>query len=230
MIRRIVCCTVVMVAILGGGRPARAGDAATPPDFNGEWRLDAKHSDMPQRPGPGGSERGGEMGRGGWGGGGGGGGGRGGWGGGGRGGHEGRHGGGEGESGESKSSDGDPSSHNDTGRSGARPVRLPELMHVTETASIVSFEDSSGAVLREIATVPAEADTFTHAPGAEHVSGQWQDGKLVIQRTGPRESKITETISLKDDGKSLLIDTKVESGGDMPSREIKRVYNRVSQT
>jgi hypothetical protein len=101
-------------------------------------------------------------------------------------------------------------------------------MHVTQTAVVVSFADSSGTVLREVAEVPAEADTLPHAPGAEHLSGQWKGSKLVIQRTGPRDSKITETISLENKGKSLKIDTKIEAGGDRPSREFKRVYNRVS--
>jgi hypothetical protein len=82
-------------------------------------------------------------------------------------------------------------------------------MRVTQTAATVSFEDSSGAVIREVA-------------------GKWKGDKLVIQRTGPRDSKITETISLQDKGKSLLIDTKFEPSGEMPSREFKRVYSRVT--
>ena len=101
-------------------------------------------------------------------------------------------------------------------------------MRVTQTAATVSFEDSSGAVLREVAAGSTGADTFADAPGAEHLSGKWKGDKLVIQRTGPRDSKITETISLQDKGKSLLIDTKFEPSGEMPSREFKRVYNRVT--
>jgi hypothetical protein len=101
-------------------------------------------------------------------------------------------------------------------------------MHVTQSATVVSFADSSGAVLREVAEVPAEADSLPHAPGAEHLSGQWKGGKLVIQRTGPRDSKITETISLENKGRSLQIETKIEPCGERPSREFKRVYNRAS--
>jgi len=193
MNRHVVFCSFLMVAVLSAGKPARAGEPAGPPDLNGDWRLDPKHSDNPQRAG--GSFGGG----------------------GGGGMRMGRHGGGGGWRG------GDAS-----GSAVGRPVRLPDLMHVTQTAAVVSFADSSGAVLREVSEVPADADTLPHARGAEHLSGQWKGGKLVIQRTGPRDSKITETISLENKGKSLQIDTKIEPGGDRPSREFKRVYDRVS--
>ncbi|HYQ89966.1 MAG TPA: hypothetical protein VEU09_10120 [Candidatus Binatia bacterium] len=219
MNRQVVFCSFLMVAVLSAGRPARAGEPTGPPDLTGDWRLDPKHSDTPQRPGGGfggGGGGGGRMGRRGGGGGGGG------WG--GRGGGR-RAGGGEGGSGERGAGEngGDPSMS-----AAGRPVRLPDLMHVTQSPVVVSFADSSGTVLREVADVPAEADTLPHAPGAEHLSGQWKGSKLVIQRTGPRDSKITETISLENKGKSLQIDTKIESGGERPSREFKRVYNRVS--
>jgi hypothetical protein len=225
MTRRILFCAAVMATALVGRSAARAEDA--PPDFTGDWRLDAKHSDLP--PTPGGGAEGQRGRRGGWGGGGGtDGGGRGGWGGGGMGGggwggRGSRHGGG------GPRSD-DPAGREGGSRSTGRPARFPDLMHVTETGTLVSFEDSAGAVVREVATVPAEADTFARAPGADHVAGQWKGEKLVVQRTGPMNSKVTETMWLKDKGKSLEIDTKLESSGDMPSRELKRVYNRVTQT
>ncbi len=224
MTRQVVFCSFLMVAILSGGKPARAGESAGPPDLTGAWRLDPKHSDMPQRPGGGGFGRGGGGGRmgrsgghGGWGGGAGGGG----W-----GGHGGgRRGGGEGGPGESGAGE---NGGDQAGGAVGRPVRLPDLMHVTQTAAVVSFADTSGVVVREVAEVPAEADTLPHAPGAEHLSGQWKGSKLVIQRSGPRDSKVVETISLQDKGKSLQIDTKIEPGGGRPSREFKRVYNRVT--
>ncbi len=221
--QRMVLCSVAIAGILVAGRFAHAGGSTTPPDFTGEWKLDAKHSDAPGMSGAG--PRGG----GGWGGGRGGhmGGGMGGGGMGGGGGWGGRHrrGGDEGTSGS-----GDPSRRDPGSEASGRPARLPDFMHVTQTATLVSFEDSSGAVVREIATVAAAADTFTHAPGALHVSGRWDKDKLIVEHAGPRDSKITETLWLKDDGKTLVIDNKFESNGDMPSREFKRVYTKVTQT
>jgi len=184
---------------------AVAGDKEQKPDLTGEWRLDAQRSDMPQRP-PGGGG-GGYGGRGGYGGGGGGG-----W-----GGHEGGGGGGHGPGAEAGASGG-PS---------GRPMRLPDFMHVTMTPALVSFEDSTGAVVREVATVSAAADTFAHAPGALHVAGEWKGDKLVIEREGPR-GKVTETLSLEDKGATLVLKTRMESNGDMPSREFKRVYRKVT--
>jgi hypothetical protein len=207
-----------MAAACCAAGSARAEDAKGPPDLTGEWRLDPKHSDTPQQHsgGGGGEHMHGGGSQGGWGGGGGGGG----WSGHGGGHH---HGGGYGES----SGQGHPS---DPSATGARPARLPDLMHVTETADIVSFEDSGGAVIREVATVPAAADTFAHAPGADHVLGQWKGDKLIIEHAGPHDSKITETVSLQSDGKSLLIDVKVDSGDSSGPREYKRVYDRVTQS
>ena len=199
---------VAAVGMLGMWSAARAEDKDQKPDMTGVWRLDAQRSDMPQRP-PGGA--------GGWGGGGGGYG----WGGGGGGGHH-HEGGGDGGGGGRPP--GGEASSSDPGH--PRPVRLPDLMHVTATATLVSVEDSTGAVLEEIATVSAEADTFAHAPGAPHIAGQWKGDKLIIERQGPR-GKVTETISLEDKGASLVFHTKMESSGDMPSREFKRVYRRV---
>jgi hypothetical protein len=96
------------------------------------------------------------------------------------------------------------------GSAAGRAGRLPDLMRVAQTGTTVSFEDSAGVAVRE--------DT-----------GEWKGDKLVVHRAGPRDSKITETISLEDKGKSLKIDTKIESsGGDMSPREFKRVYSRAT--
>jgi hypothetical protein len=193
--------SVAALALLPAGMAA-AGDKDQKPDMTGEWRLDAQHSDMPQRP-PGGGGGGGGYGGGGWGGGG--------------HHHEGGGGGGRPPGGEASASGG-PS---------ARPVRLPDLMHVTMTPELVSFEDSTGTVLQEVATVSAAADTFVHAPGAMHIPGEWKGDKLVIEREGPR-GKVTETISLEDKGATLVLKTRMESSGDMPAREFKRVYRKVT--
>ena len=209
MIRRTIFCSVAIVAALVSGRPSNAADATTPPDLNGDWKFDAKHSDQPQHQGYGGMGAG--MG------------GHGSWGGhGGSGGHGGWHGGG---SGEGPPHGGDPSHSG-----GGRPPRLPDYMHITQTSTVVSFEDSAGAVLREVATVPAEADTFSRAAGALHVPGRWDKDKLVVEHSGPHDSKVVETLSLKDGGKTLVIDDKIESNGDRPAFEIKRVYTKVTNT
>jgi hypothetical protein len=101
-------------------------------------------------------------------------------------------------------------------------------MHVTQTASVVSFEDSSGTVLQEITTLGGAKDTLSHAPKAQVLTGEWKSDKLQVQRPGRGEMKMTETISLEDKGDLLVIRTKIESSGDLPAREFKRAYRRVT--
>ena len=101
-------------------------------------------------------------------------------------------------------------------------------MHVTQTAAVVSFEDTTGNVLREVATVPAEADTFARAPGAHRRGIGMTTVELLSGVAFAGGPKITEMISIKDKGKTLVIDIKVESNDD--TREFKRVYNKVTHT
>jgi hypothetical protein len=214
----------------------RAPDAAQVPDLTGYWRLDPKRSDTmrpdnggPERHGPRGGMEGG-MGRGGGGGGGFGGG----FGGhGGRGGYGGRGGGGmgggmgRGPGGPEGAGQGGPGGPG--GGAEPRPARLPELIHMTQTESVVSIEDSTGTVLQEITTLGGAPDTLAHAPNAQVSSGQWKGSQLVVERANPRGGKITQTVSLEDKGKLLVIRTKIEGSGDMPGREFKRAYARVSE-
>jgi hypothetical protein len=105
---------------------------------------------------------------------------------------------------------------------------MPDLIHITATSTVVSFEDTSGHVLREITTVPAAADTFAHAPGAVLLTGQWNGPELDVQGGGgARGGKMSEAITVEDGGSTLVIHTKLEPGGGRPAREIKRVYTRV---
>jgi hypothetical protein len=218
---------IAMIASLIVSLPftgARAGDATTAPDLTGEWRLDAKHSDSMQREG-GGNREGSPRGGGGWGGGGWGGesGGSGGWPGHG-GGHRGHGGGGQGDAG---GGDGD-SRGGPAGDASARPVRYPNLMHLTETPTLVSVEDSSGTVLQEITTIAGD-DTLMHAPGAQLVRGEWKGDALEIQRPGPRGGTMRQTFRLEQKGAQLVIETSMGGSGGMPGISFKRLYNRVSE-
>jgi hypothetical protein len=99
-------------------------------------------------------------------------------------------------------------------------------MHISQTVELVSFEDSTGAALLEITTIGAAKDTLMHAPGAQVIPGRWDKDKLEVDREGPR-GKVVQTYSLEDDGKRLVLHTKMEGNGEMPSREFKRSYTRV---
>jgi hypothetical protein len=229
--------SALVVGTVVGTWCAHAADA--PPDLTGQWKLDARRSDMPPMGGPpgGSGEREHEQGEGGgggggWGGGGGhhgghgGGMGGGGWGGGGgRGGGGGwGGGGGRGGAGSAERTGGGP----DAG-GGMRPVRLPDLMHVTQTLDIVSFEDSTGRVLQEIGLLDPKADTLMHSPGAVVVHGQWLGDTLDVERDGPR-GKAIQGYYLEDDGKTLVIHTRINTSGNENVIEFKRVYHRLAES
>ena len=227
MFRRVVVGLAVVASMIGTGPVGSvcAEDAKQPPDLTGQWRLDPKRSDTMQRPSGDSESRGGGRGMRGSGGMGGGGmGGRGGMGGGDMGGPGGMRGG---RGGRGARPSGDAEGQGGA-TAGTRPVRLPDLMHVTQTASVVSFEDSSGTVLQEITTLGGAKDTLSHAPKAQVLTGAWMSDKLQVQRPGRGNMKVTETISLEDKGDLLVIRTKIESSGDLPAREFKRAYRRVT--
>jgi hypothetical protein len=199
--------TTVTARSTGAAQVAKTTGATPTPDLTGTWRFEPKRSDSMQRPEGGSMEHGprGGMGRGDRGPG-------------GPGGNaeRGPRGGGPGGPGGSGPPDGT-----------ARPPRLPDLMHVTMTATLVSFEDSTGKVLQEITTLAGAADQQGHAPGAQVLTGEWKSGQLEIQRPGRGEMKVTETITLEENGALLVIRTAMPAFGDRPARERKHVYRRV---
>jgi hypothetical protein len=110
-----------------------------------------------------------------------------------------------------------------------RPVRLPDLMHVTQTLDIVSFEDSSGKVVQEIGLMAPEADTLLHSPGAAVMHGQWAGDTLDVERDGPR-GKAIQGYYLQDGGKTLVIHTRINTSSNENVIEFKRVYTRVTES
>jgi hypothetical protein len=232
--KRTFASAAACVMLLGSGLALRASadDASKPPDLSGPWRLDPAHSDTFHPPGRSGGEGGGGHGGGaeggGWGGHHGGGGG-GGWSGGG-GGYGGHHGGGGSGGEESGGGAGGGAGGAPSGGERPRPVLLPDFFHITQTDSDVSFEDSTGTVMQEIATVSADHDTLLHAPSAQVVYGQWKGSKLEIQRQGPRGGQVTQTFELGSHGETLVIEIKMAANGPMPGMTVKRVYTRVKQS
>ena len=113
----------------------------------------------------------------------------------------------------------------ESGGGGRRGVRLPEWLRIEQAVDKVSIADSTGRPLEQITTGQAGGPP---ADGAlPSFRGEWKKGSLEVVREGPR-GRITETFSLEEDGRTLVIQMKMESSGPRPSREFKRVYRRVS--
>jgi hypothetical protein len=219
---------VAVLMVAGAGMLACAEEAAKRPDLTGQWRLDPKRSDTMKPPGDaqqrGSRDRGSGGGPPGGGGGGFGGGPPSGGGGGGFGG--GPPGGGGGFGGGPPDEDQNSSAKSTTRTAPPRP--LPDLMHVTESDQLISFEDSTGAVLQEITLTASESekDTLVHAPGAQVFTGQWKDAKLEAKPSGRGGMKLTQAITFEGDT-VLIIRTKMAGSGQMPANEFKRFYRRV---
>jgi hypothetical protein len=104
-------------------------------------------------------------------------------------------------------------------------ARLPERIRIEQAAGGVSIADSTGLTLERIATGKSEARVEGNT--VPSVTGEWNKGRLQVVREG-RRGRITQTFSLEEDGRTLVIQTKTESNGPGPSREFKRVYRRMS--
>ena len=213
-----------VLVVAGAGMLACAEAVAERPDLTGQWRLDPKRSDTMKAPGDGQQRgpRGGGPPGGGFGGGPPGGGFGGGPPGGGFGG--GPPGGGFGGGPPGEGQDGSSSA----GTRGTPPRPLPDLMHVTDSERLISFEDSTGAVLQEITVLASEGakDTLRHAPGAQVFTGRWKDTRLEATHLGRGGMKLTQAITFEGDT-VLVIRTKTSGSDRMPASEFKRFYRRV---
>jgi hypothetical protein len=104
-------------------------------------------------------------------------------------------------------------------------VRLTERIRIEQAAGLVSIADSTGVTLERIMTGKTEARA--EEDSVPSVAGEWNKGSLQVVREG-RRGRVTQTFSLEDEGRTLVIQTKTESNGPGPSREFKRVYRRMS--
>jgi hypothetical protein len=110
------------------------------------------------------------------------------------------------------------------GRGGQR-LRLPDEIRIEQSEGFVTLEDSSGTAIREIATRGGSADSTSLPPDVPRLLGQWKGDRLEVKHEDARGGTITETFSLDDKGRSLVLKTKIEGRRTF---EIKRVYRRVN--
>ena len=211
------------------GVPAVAVDAATSPstdmvpsasdagekksgaavDLSGTWRFDPEHSDLPMFGGRRGGPRGGMGPGGGM-----------------------RRGGGEGGGGP----EGWRRDSSRAGRGGGRGRlggRLPNLIEISEDTGAVTIADSTGEPFAEIrfdGTAPKASSDAPSEEGPRVVAGTWSKGVLRVDREGWNGMKLTQTFSLEDGGKTLVIRNPLPAFGDRPAREVKRVYRRVASS
>jgi hypothetical protein len=236
MIRRAVVGLIVLASIATSAAwvPSTAEGATKRPELAGRWRLDRELTSSMQsmRGGPEGQESGGGPPGGGPPGGGppGGGGGFGGppSGGGGGGGRGGPPGGGFGRGGSGGPPDGAAGApaRGERNRGGPSSSPLPDLLRVTQTEQFLCFADSAGAVKQEIVLPTRESGSLPHTAGARVFQGKWKGKKLEARFTERGGMKLTQTMTLAEQGEVLVVRSKTASSGDMPSRVDKVYYRR----
>lgn len=109
-------------------------------------------------------------------------------------------------------------------RSGMRRPTLPALIRIDPSDVGILLSDSSGTIFRDISFQPVEKGDEAKEP--PRVAGTWHEGRLIASFIGPRGAKYTETFTLDEGEKELVVRmrAKRKSGGEYES---KRVYVKV---
>lgn len=90
----------------------------------------------------------------------------------------------------------------------------------------MELQDSTGVVVRTIATADSTAAGSKDPSGADISRGTWQGPNLVVPSAGPEGRQVTQTYSLTDDGQTLKVTTHIDASGDRPAADFTRVYHR----
>jgi hypothetical protein len=114
------------------------------------------------------------------------------------------------------------------GARAVRPMLLPSTLRIDATQGAVRLADTTGIEVAEILLGSAAPPVNSSPPGVKHLTGKWRGSSLQATSGEPEGARVTETFSLKSKGRTLEIKPKVESSGEGPSFEFKRVYDRAA--
>jgi len=103
--------------------------------------------------------------------------------------------------------------------------RLPELIHIEQSADGLQLSDSLGGVLGEI-LVGKKKGSEEEAAGVQRLSGSWHGDQLETMQTNDRGGQVTQTYHLAGDGRTLEVKTRMQRPGGGAAREFVRVYRK----
>ena len=109
------------------------------------------------------------------------------------------------------------------GRGGMSGAFLPQFIRIDQKPSMVRISDSRNRMLEEI-LVGGRFDPRTDR--RDYVLGRWRGSTLIVERTGPRGARITQTFALEDRGRTLVVRTRREGSGPRGTMEFSTVYRR----
>jgi hypothetical protein len=109
------------------------------------------------------------------------------------------------------------------GFGGIRDMLLPGLIEIDQHPRMVKIEDARNHVLQQIMI----GGRFDPRGRSDLLVGHW-DGPmtLVVERMGPRGAKLTQTFSLENRGRSLVVRTSRDGRGPRGNVQFTTVYHR----
>jgi len=99
---------------------------------------------------------------------------------------------------------------------------LPSVLQIDQSRGQVRIADFRGNTLQTILVGGRQR----WAEDSDIVTGQWRGKTLEVQRTTPRGAHMTQTFSVQDRGRTLVIHTRIENGRVGRNMEFDRFYHR----
>ena len=106
----------------------------------------------------------------------------------------------------------------DRGGYTSRSMRWPEVVRIERNRNEVRIEDRNGTLLERVVT-------RGRSRGNDVAVGSWKGNRLEIRREGRNGSWITETLTLEDRGRRMVVRTQMTGGG--AARAFTRSYERM---
>jgi hypothetical protein len=105
-----------------------------------------------------------------------------------------------------------------------RGLQLPDFIRIDQRPGVFRISDRRNQVLQRI-TIGGRFDPRDNGRD-ENVVGRWRGQTLVVERTGFRGAMITQTFSLENRGRTLVVRTRRDPVGRGPTTEFSTVYHR----
>lgn len=112
---------------------------------------------------------------------------------------------------------------------GARGILLPEVIRIDQRPTMVRIADSRHRPLQRIMIGGKFDSRYGDQSGIrpDYLLGHWRGRTLVVEHnTGPRGAAVTQTFTLENRGRSLVVRTRREGWGRTGTIEFTTVYHR----
>ncbi|HEU4723775.1 MAG TPA: hypothetical protein VFU59_00615 [Candidatus Eisenbacteria bacterium] len=114
-----------------------------------------------------------------------------------------------------------PSPHSRGG--GVMSTALPPRFVIDQRRNIIRVEDFRGRVIQEIVVGGPNRNRGNRG---EYVAGIWRDSKLLTVQTAGRNTRIIQTFSLANRGRTLVVHTRQDGRGTRHDVEYTNVYQK----